>query len=916
MATTLRFVLLGDDRASQAFSRFTRNVDGANRSIDRNEAALKKQGDASRGARLGILGLGSAVLGVDSAFKLGSGKASIFAKAMLAVNVATGVAEPALAGLVVVTGALAGSLVSAGAGLAAYGLALKPVLGQVSELMKAQALAAKGGAAAQQAYQKMLNKTPPMIVAFAKEVTSAQKQYHQWADSLAAPVLAPLQTALSQVRPVLVAIRPLVVAAADALETLVTQLARKIEGGGLTRVVQTILPHVQPAILGLARALGNVVAGVWGVVKAFLPMSDAVLGGVVKLTARFKEWGNSLPSHSGFQSLMKMFHDQTPAAVQVLKNLALIIKNVAAATIGLASPANSKALLQILVPLTQVMAQLTKNQGLVRAVIYFLLLRSALVQVKGAFLGVQKGLSIFGDMYSGAVKVYGVVGRLAGGFGSAEVAASAFSGTAGTLGGKLSTVVSALGSATAAAWASSVAFLRTAAAWVAAKVAAIATTIATKAMTAGQWLLNAAMDANPIGIVVIALAALGVAFYIAWTKSATFRKIIIGAWKVIKDTAVAVIHWFSGPFVDFFAKTVPATFNRVLTWVKRNWPWLLGALTGPIGLAVVWIIKHWAQILNGMHDTWSKIVNFLTSLPGKINGFFRGALGWLFQAGKNVIWGLFHGLTAIWNKVTSFISGIAGWIKSHKGPIALDQKLLEPAGRALMSGLHAGLLSGAGGVFGFITSIAGTIGGLLSKGIGGALGGAGGGSWTSTILMALKLLGQPASWLPVVMHRLMQESGGSATAVNRTDINWQHGTPSVGGMQVIGPTFAAYAGPFRNVGPFMYGVSINKLANVYAGLNYALHRYGSLAALMQPGGYAAGSWSVPRTGPAVVHRGEMIIPEPLAQAVRQVLTGGGGGRGGRAPVLHVEHMTVSDPADALLLARSASFYWRHGGGLG
>jgi SLT domain-containing protein len=64
-------------------------------------------------------------------------------------------------------------------------------------------------------------------------------------------------------------------------------------------------------------------------------------------------------------------------------------------------------------------------------------------------------------------------------------------------------------------------------------------------------------------------------------------------------------------------------------------------------------------------------------------------------------------------------------------------------------------------------------------------------------------------------------------AVNLSDINAQNGTPSVGLMQVIGPTFAANAGPFRNTGPFLFGTSINPLANIYAALHYAIGRYGA-----------------------------------------------------------------------------------------
>jgi hypothetical protein len=59
-------------------------------------------------------------------------------------------------------------------------------------------------------------------------------------------------------------------------------------------------------------------------------------------------------------------------------------------------------------------------------------------------------------------------------------------------------------------------------------------------------------------------------------------------------------------------------------------------------------------------------------------------------------------------------------------------------------------------------------------------------------------------------------------------------------MQVIRGTFQAYAGKYRKTGPFLYGVSVNPMANIYAGLNYALHRYGSLGALGRPGGYDLG----------------------------------------------------------------------------
>ncbi|MFF8455743.1 peptidoglycan DD-metalloendopeptidase family protein [Streptomyces albidoflavus] len=123
------------------------------------------------------------------------------------------------------------------------------------------------------------------------------------------------------------------------------------------------------------------------------------------------------------------------------------------------------------------------------------------------------------------------------------------------------------------------------------------------------------------------------------------------------------------------------------------------------------------------------------------------------------------------------------------------------------------------------------------------LGGRGVERWRPTVKAALTAVGQPHSLADTTLRRMQQESGGDPNAVNRWDVNWANGTPSVGLMQVIKPTFRAYAGKFKGTGPFTYGVSTDPMANVYASMKYALSRYGSLSrAYNRPGGYAAGGF--------------------------------------------------------------------------
>lgn len=134
-----------------------------------------------------------------------------------------------------------------------------------------------------------------------------------------------------------------------------------------------------------------------------------------------------------------------------------------------------------------------------------------------------------------------------------------------------------------------------------ARITVIAITIATKAWMVAQWLMNAAMSANPIGLIIVGLVALGAGLVLLWKKSSTFRDIVTGAWTKIKGAFVAV--W---------------------DWVKKNWPLLLAILTGPFAPAVIAITKNWDKIkgaatavkdwfVGAFKATWDKIKGVLTA---------------------------------------------------------------------------------------------------------------------------------------------------------------------------------------------------------------------------------------------------------------------------------------------------------------
>ncbi|HEY3006162.1 MAG TPA: hypothetical protein VGJ44_27685, partial [Kribbellaceae bacterium] len=103
----------------------------------------------------------------------------------------------------------------------------------------------------------------------------------------------------------------------------------------------------------------------------------------------------------------------------------------------------------------------------------------------------------------------------------------------------------------------SVANIKAAASWTLHKTAMLATSAATKAVAAGMWLINAAM--GPMGLAVLAVAAVGIALVVAYKKSETFRNIVNGVWRAVAIGALA--------FAKIFLQVFKFIVDTYLNWV-------------------------------------------------------------------------------------------------------------------------------------------------------------------------------------------------------------------------------------------------------------------------------------------------------------------------------------------------------------
>lgn len=161
-----------------------------------------------------------------------------------------------------------------------------------------------------------------------------------------------------------------------------------------------------------------------------------------------------------------------------------------------------------------------------------------------------------------------------------------------------------------------------------------ALTIVTKAQTAAQWLLNAAMNANPIGIVIAAIVALVTAFVILWNKSEDFRNFWIGLWDSIKSVVV-----------DFWENNLKPIFEAIGNVFKSIWENYLKPVLG-------YIQEKFTEVFTKISDLWN---NVLKPVFDAIGSVFK----WLWDVVLSVIliamaaqfalvW---NGIKALWDNV-------------------------------------------------------------------------------------------------------------------------------------------------------------------------------------------------------------------------------------------------------------------------
>lgn len=221
--------------------------------------------------------------------------------------------------------------------------------------------------------------------------------------------------------------------------------------------------------------------------------------------------------------------------------------------------------------------------------------------------------------------------------------------------------------------------------------------LAQGAMTKAQTALNAVMAANPIALIVLAIAALVAAFIYLWNNCEGFRNFFIKMWDGIKKAAKAVADWFVQAWEDigkFFTETVPGWFNSFVEFFEGIWNGIKDFFIGvwnsisnffielwnsivEIFTSIVnWIITNIAEPIANFYNKWispvvNKIIEIVTKIVEIIISLFVGLWNLLKEKvidpiveGFRWLWETVLGFfTSLWERIKIIWKAVSAWFK-------------------------------------------------------------------------------------------------------------------------------------------------------------------------------------------------------------------------------------------------------------
>jgi hypothetical protein len=211
---------------------------------------------------------------------------------------------------------------------------------------------------------------------------------------------------------------------------------------------------------------------------------------------------------------------------------------------------------------------------------------------------------------------------------------------------------------------------------VAQKVAMLAGKVATGIATAAQWLWNAALTANPIGLVIAAIVGIVAALVLAYNKVGWFRAFVDAAFRMIGNVVKSVVGFISRNWSTLFTiisapiRTAVAIVRTIIAGIGIAFRAAKAVVVGAVRAIASYFTTRWnaisaiaRAIITGLKAGWSSARNFVTSMVGRIVSVVVGIKNRVLSSLRAVFRPLTSAATTARNFVTSTVSRIVSTIR-------------------------------------------------------------------------------------------------------------------------------------------------------------------------------------------------------------------------------------------------------------
>lgn len=288
-------------------------------------------------------------------------------------------------------------------------------------------------------------------------------------------------------------------------------------------------------------------------------------------------------------------------------------------------------------------------------------------------------------------------------------------------------------------------------------------TAATNIATVAQTAFNVAMAANPIGLIVLAIAAVvaGLVWFFTQTEIGKqifgeFAKFVSGVFENIVSVISTVANAIIVPFQNFLAFVSPI-FNTLWQIVSSIFILIVALVASAIesiAQPFIWLFQNWQTVWNNIcgfvSTIWNMIVGVVTAYIDTMNAIISTIVNAIMTVispivnwiNDNIIQPIANFFSGLWNGIVQGVSGFIQGVMNVISPITnwINSNIIQPVSR-FFSGLWNGIVQGVNGLAAGIKTVFSSIVAIIKAPINAVIGG------INSIFRTLNGVTVP-SWVP------------------------------------------------------------------------------------------------------------------------------------------------------------------------